>query len=78
MGPIAESEEWWIRHSLKKKNGYRPNKAQIFEGIIAHELTHALGFFHEHSSTDRDRYVDIQEDNIRPAILNSLTVFLQN
>ncbi len=45
---------------------------------IQHEVLHALGFAHEHQRPDRDDYVDINLDNIRPNrvgafnILNSI------
>lgn len=34
--------------------------------VIVHEILHSLGFYHTHTRSDRDDYVTIHLDNIRP------------
>ncbi|KAF4533462.1 hypothetical protein B566_EDAN001191 [Ephemera danica] len=34
-------------------------------GTIQHEFLHVLGFFHEHTRPDRDKYVAVQWENVR-------------
>ncbi|XP_055354818.1 uncharacterized protein LOC129600358 [Paramacrobiotus metropolitanus] len=45
-----------------------------YTGTIQHEILHALGLYHEQNRPDRDQYVDIFQDNIRPDVMQNFHV----
>jgi hypothetical protein len=43
-----------------------PN-ACLHHAIVLHEIGHAIGFWHEHSRPDRDQYIRVMLQNVKPS-----------
>nr|XP_012227708.1 PREDICTED: astacin [Linepithema humile] len=42
------------------------NPGCVHHGVVVHEFMHALGFYHQQSAANRDEWVTIHWDNIKP------------
>lgn len=66
----------FVTHKDKNNSNLgRAGKMQIinlvagsYKGTVVHEICHALGLVHEHCRTDRANYINVDYDNIRPAM----------
>ncbi|CAH2100307.1 unnamed protein product [Euphydryas editha] len=67
---------------LESRQVHTLNLARNIPGVscfrhatIVHEWMHILGFLHMHSTYNRDEYVDIVEENIRPGTENNFNIY---
>jgi len=50
-------------------------KGCFYTGIIQHELTHVLGFFHEQSRPDRDSFITIHHENVDENLRHNFNIY---
>lgn len=48
------------------------NQNCMKKGVVMHEVLHSLGFYHQHSATNRHLFVEILEKNVRSDFLRDL------
>ncbi|XP_054922325.1 zinc metalloproteinase nas-6-like [Dermacentor andersoni] len=52
---------------LGRTGGQQPlslGRGCLYHGTVTHELMHVVGFFHEHTNPERDRYIEVFPKNI--------------
>ena len=51
--------------SYRQPQGLSLGPGCVYFRTAVHEFGHAVGFFHEHTRSDRDQYITVNTDNIR-------------
>ncbi|KAF8792949.1 Astacin like protein [Argiope bruennichi] len=64
--------------SMIGRNGGRQDlslgQGCAYVGLVIHELGHAIGLFHEHQRSDRDKYITVYKNNVIPNQLHNFVL----
>lgn len=63
---ISDTGCWsWVGGGRGRQELSLRRNGCVYEGTVSHEVIHALGYQHMHTSYDRDEYVSIYMDNVQ-------------